>query len=87
MTTDEIIKMLQKCPLGNKCNDGLHGHCNGCNERVAKDVAIKHIKAWKKVKEDILTIQNDGNSFINISYLLENIINKHLKEVENADSD
>ena len=40
-------------------------------------------EAWGKVKENILTIQNDGNSFINIPYLLEKIIDKHLREVEN----
>ena len=50
----------------------------------ANSMAIRSFEAWKKVKENILTIQNDGNSFINISYLLEKIINKHLKEVENG---
>ena len=80
MTIDEIIKMLQKCPLENKCNDGIHGHCNGCNERVAKDVAIKHIEAWKKVKEDIE--QHQIYDWIATQSVLD-IIDKHLQEVEN----
>ena len=55
--------------------------------RQAILTAERSLEGWKKVKEEILTIQKyDGNSFINISYLLENIINKHLQEVENADS-
>ena len=45
---------------------------------------LRSLKTWEKVKEDILTIQRDGNSFIYIPYLLENIINKHLQEVENG---
>ena len=50
---------------------------------LLREKVKKYEEAWEKVKEDILTIQNDGNSFINIPYLLENIINKHLQEVEN----
>lgn len=55
--------------------------------RILKKKYDELKEAWGEIKEEILTIQRDGNSFINISYLLENIINKHLQEVENADSD
>lgn len=47
----------------------------------AIQTAIQSLKSWEKVKKEIIGFLNE-NQFININYLLENIINKHLQEVE-----
>ena len=47
----------------------------------AIQTAIQSLKAWGKVKKEIIDFLNE-NQFININYLSENIINKHLQEVE-----
>ena len=87
MTVEEATEYFKKC------NDRIRSTAIDENRTSkfmketidANNMAIKSFEAWEKVKEEILTIQKyDGNSFINISYLLENIINKHLQEVENG---
>ena len=84
MTVEEAIERIYHCNGEGTCSSWKMHHCIDCNYREALNMAIRSLEAWEKVKEDIFIIQNDDNSFLNIPYLLENIINKHLQEVENG---
>ena len=45
MTNDEAVDMLKHCLVEHDCHDFKYRHCDGCNQRIAQDMAIKSLKA------------------------------------------
>lgn len=83
MEKEEMVNILAKCSLRSRCSDGLYEHCIGCDERKARDMAIKNIEAWEKVVEEIKHkhefawgLYNDG------LHDALNVINNHLNEIK-----
>lgn len=49
ITKAEAIKILKHCGAESHCHDYNHGkHCEGCNQRVAQDMAIEALKQEPK---------------------------------------
>ena len=45
MNKEKAIKMLKHCGAESHCYDYNHGkHCEGCNQRIAQDMAIEALK-------------------------------------------
>ena len=49
MTNDEAVDMLKRCLAEPYCYDFKYGrHCDGCNQRIAQDMAIEALKENSK---------------------------------------
>lgn len=55
MTKEEAIEMLKRCGAEPYCYNYNHGkHCEGCNQRIAQDMAIKALGELKTESEEDL---------------------------------
>lgn len=44
MNKEKAIEILKHCGAEEHCLDYKHGHCDGCNQRIAQDMAIEALK-------------------------------------------
>ncbi len=44
MNKEKAIEILKHCGAEEHCLDYKHRHCDGCNQRIAQDMAIEALK-------------------------------------------
>ncbi len=76
MTKETAIEALSHCAVEHRCEDGIWGHCDGCNQRIALDMAIDALKQnqWIPCSERLPEVGEDV--FISVG---ERVCEAHLR--------